>query len=432
MSMFSSWPEWLACVTLIIAVLVGKRFSRWTVGLVFAFLIGAWFVGSGKWFLVPVVIGAVGWLFTLRRPRFWKWTGSCLAITGALTTSMLCWLFPQPVPPPLIGDFLVGTSVIEVPADGDRPSLLAQIWYPSVDSTETHAVSWLPDSGVAPRVPYHRISHSQTHARRDVLAIREPMRFPVVFYEHSWMGHRSENIVQIENLASAGFVVIAVDHPGQAERIRYPDGSVVPGRYTTALDLDSEDGVTEFEAAAERCFRERIANVEHVRLFLMEAHSGVLAGRLNLDRVGVFGFSFGGSTAMRLCAEVPAFVAGANEDGLVLGSELPAGPFLFFDQEMPAWLLAPPSGSEDAGQRIVRKAEERIQEALAQPERERVIIEGSRHLSFSDRIYASPFPRLARVGTRSPAEIHEILSSHLESFFSAALKQVNDLSSGAR
>jgi dienelactone hydrolase len=196
---------------------------------------------------------------------------------------------------------------------------------------------------------------------------------------------------------------------------------VVLARYAELLDLTSLKGVAAFEATAQRCFNERMSNVERVRVALKGDVAGRLKGRLNLDRVGVFGFSFGGSNALRLCSQNPAFHAGANEDGLFLGEEMPAGPFLFFDQEMPSWLLDPPSGEEDAEQSLIRRAEAHIQEAMHQSGRERVVLDGTRHLSFSDRIYTSPFPRLARVGRRSAQEVHEVLSTRLYQFFTAAL-----------
>ena len=79
------------------------------------------------------------------------------------------------------------------------------------------------------------------------------------------------------------------------------------------------------------------------------------------------------------------------------------------------------SHREDVGQALTRVAEGHIQEAMRQPGRERVILDGTRHLSFSDRIYASPLPRLARAGTRPAVEVHEIIGARLNDFFKAAL-----------
>lgn len=249
------------------------------------------------------------------------------------------------------------------------------------------------------------------------------MKLPVIFYEHSWTGHRAENIAQVESLASKGFVIVAVDHPGQAARVRYADGTVVVSKLTPSLDLTSATAVAEFESTAEHCLTQRISNVERVKASLENNSLPDFHGKINLDRLGVFGFSFGGTCALRLCARHPSFHAGANEDGLFLGDEMPRGPFLFFDQEMPSWLLAPAAPAEDAGQTLTRRAEAGIQEALKQPARYREILDGTTHESFNDRIFLCRFPRLAGAGVRPAAEVHGILTTRLTDFFSRELHE---------
>jgi dienelactone hydrolase len=144
--------------------------------------------------------------------------------------------------------------------------------------------------------------------------------------------------------------------------------------------------------------------------------------RLKLDRLGVFGFSFGGTSALRLCARDSSFHAGANEDGLFLGDEMPKGPFFFFDQQMPAWLLTNPAPGEDVGQVLTRKAESQILTAMKQPSRYREILDGTTHDSFNDRIFLSRYPHLARAGKRPAAEIHAIIVNRLSEFFSRELQ----------
>ena len=414
-SNLSSWPEWVACVLVIATVLLGRRFQKALVVLVVVF---AWGFGTAKGLMFPLAVGCIVWLWTNKKQGRLHKSGEVLIIGGALSTALLCWLFPLPVPPALAGSHAVGTFNFEIESS---PKLLAQVWYPSDQLENADPEPWLPYSELAPAFPYHRLAYARAHSRRNVPAITTDKLLPVMFYEHSWMGHRAENVVQVEDLASRGFVVVAVDHPGQAERVRYADGSVVPGRYPEPIDLSTLKAEAAFEATAEQCFTERMAQVERVRLALKGNAAGNLRGRLNLDHAGVFGFSFGGSTALRICSVNPAFVAGANEDGLFLGTAMPRGAFLFFDQEMPAWLLKPAEPGEDVSQMLTRRAEEHVLEAMRQPECERVIIDGSRHLSFSDRIYASPFPRLARVGTRPAGEVHEILSARLAGFFRVSL-----------
>jgi pimeloyl-ACP methyl ester carboxylesterase len=137
--------------------------------------------------------------------------------------------------------------------------------------------------------------------------------------------------------------------------------------------------------------------------------------------MGVFGFSFGGSTALHLCASHPDFVAGANEDGLYLDVGEPRGPFLFFDQEMPWWLLEKPAASESAEQAMTRRAEHRILQAMDKPGRQRHILLGTAHASFTDRKFSSPLPWITRTGNRRPRDVHEAILSPLALFFQVHL-----------
>ncbi len=417
----SSWPEWLACLAVAGLVIswTGKRGT--SAAILIGIVMTAWIIGTGKVFLAPLAQGGTIWILMARMKNPWRWMGKCVAIGGAAGTALLCWVFPLPEVPPLAGSHQVGTFTLEIPAAGASPRLVTQVWYPSDEIGGSPAISWLPDKALVPMLPYHRLAYAKAHARENVPLAKINSPLPVLFYEHSWMGHRAENIAQVESLASQGFVVVAVDHPGQAERVLYQDGSVVKGRFPEPLDFSSTKSVGDFITNSRPCFTERLEQVERVRLALAGNSAGILSAKLKLDRVGVFGFSFGGSAAIQLCAKNPAFVAGANEDGLFLGNDFPRGPFLFFDEETPAWLESARKPDENASQILTREAEARIQDALKQPQRERLILDGTRHLSFSDRIFDSRFPRLARVGTRPQREVHELLCNKLGEFFHAHL-----------
>ncbi len=358
----------------------------------------------------------------MKRRRQMTWLGITVALAAAVALGLFLFLFPVPSPPPLEGPHAVGTLTFEVPAMGKTPRLLVQAWYPTDHPEAGKPSPWLPDPELAPRFPFHRIAYATARAKTGVPLWNEP-KLPVIFYEHSWTGHRAENIAQVESLASMGFVIIAIDHPGQAARVRYSDGTVALAKLTPSIDFTTSKGVAAFQASAMNCLEKRISNVASVKQALMGNAVPVLKDRLNLDRLGVFGFSFGGTSALRLCARDPSFHAGANEDGLFLGNEMPKGPFLFFDQQMPAWLITEPTPGEDAGQVLTRQAESYILAAMKQPHRYREILNGTTHDSFNDRIFLSRYPQLARSGNRPAAEVHALIVTRLTEFFSRELKR---------
>lgn len=330
------------------------------------------------------------------------------------------FLFPVPSPPPLPGPHAVGTLTFEIPAAGDAPPLVTQVWYPTDDATGGAATPWLPDPALAPSFPRQRIGSARSRARAGV-AVTNGM-LPLLLYEHSWAGHRSENVAQIENLASRGFVVIAVDHPGQAARVRYTDDHIVATLLPDHPDLSSESAVASFLKLADDCLDRRLPDIARVKAALKNGIVPPLSGHLNFERMGVFGYSFGGTCALRLCARDPAFVAGSNEDGLYLFDDEPIGSFHFFDGEMPVWLLESPSPDENAGQTLTRQAEARIRQALHHTGRQRTIIEGTNHASFCDQIFHCRIPRLARAGKRPAAEVHSTITDALADFFGRTIR----------
>lgn len=343
--------------------------------------------------------------------------GSAL-LAGLAAVAGYLYLFPLPSPPRLQGAHAVGTSTFEIPPEGDAPRLVAQVWYPAVAAAGETA-DWLPDAELAPEFPFHRIAGAKGNARRDAVPAAG-LLFPVLFYEHSWTGHRAENVAQAEALASEGYVVVAVDHPGQAARVRYADGTVV-ATDLAAPDFSTEEGVAAFEKLAGECLEHR---AEDIRRVVAALRSGSLAPRVAMDlsRIGVFGYSFGGTSALHLCGSDPDFVAGVNEDGLFLGSAMPGGSFLCFDSEIPPWLAEKPEPGETPEQGLIRRCEARLRLAMEAPERRRVELAGTTHQSFHDRIFLCRVPKLAGCGTRGAEDVHSAIVSELTEFFGDHLR----------
>jgi|GEM_PF-3310534 len=419
----SSWLEWIVCLLTAVSAVMAFRKGRIWLLIALLALIAGWFLGTAKGLLIPAAIGSLALWATVRAGALLKASGLTLALGGALASALLCWVFPLPEIPALSGPSPVGTMTFTLPAGGGSPPLLTQVWYPSRVSKSAPRAPWLSDPALTPRFPFHRQGNALANARNGLELSDASAKFPVIFYEHAWNGHRQENVAQVEDLASHGFIVIAVDHPGQAGRVLYPDGKVIVTRLPASFELASEGEVADFEKLAEQCLVERIQQLTRVKQALADRVPAMFAGRLALEHSGVFGFSFGGTTALRCCAQDPSFYAGANEDGMFLGDENPRGPFLFFDEQQPGWLLKPAGPAEGAEDSQTRRSETRIRNAMKKPDRYRMVLDGTLHPAFMDRIFTCRIPWLARVGTRSSAEIHQLITSRLTIFFKETLLQ---------
>ena len=122
---------------------------------------------------------------------------------------------------------------------------------------------------------------------------------------------RSDDTALEENLASDGFVVVAVDHTHEAHWVQFPDGRIV--RWSVPYTSSNANGSTPAVA------RRRVKDLQFVlaELSVLDRGNPVLRGALDLARVGAFGFSLGGSTAANAMKTDPKIRAGADLDGAI-------------------------------------------------------------------------------------------------------------------
>jgi len=416
---------WLEPTTLLIVAFMAflpKRVIRPASLVWLVLLAGMWVAGFRSSWLLVSAVGLILLLTWGNPPGRKSKVARTLALFLGITAAAFSWLFPLPETPRPAGPYPVGTRTIELPAEGsDHPKLSAQIWYPCIASGPLEP--WLPDPGLTAGFPFNRQQDAPGRSRHNAPVAAFDAPFRVVFYEHAWNGHRAENVAQTQDLASRGFVVVAIDHPGQAARIRYADGSIAGSTTPAVPDFSGETAISSFELEAERLIEKREANIIRMKSALSSIGiGGDLATASRWDEVGIFGFSFGGSCAIHLCSRRREFVAGANEDGLYLGDGVPTGPFLFMDQAYPAWLESGPTADETPEQKLVRRAETKLKAALATPSKSRVVLANTRHAAFSDRKFLSRLPIFTRCGSRPAAQVHQEISTAIGGFFEDAMK----------
>ena len=235
----------------------------------------------------------------------------------------------SPLPKPT-GPFAVG-RVERLFTDSSRDilyrsvtngSLMATIWYPAgevgrrmpgpyVNPREMQA--WIELYG---KYGYHwnaaqiaRLTNSQSYSFPAVPLSSHPRKFPVVLYVHGQVGLRTDNTGSAEELASHGFVVVSSAHGGTAG-VEMPDGTLVTPE--TEYHLSGNDT----NSVAVAIFHDQTRDLQFVldELERLNAHDRFFAGRLALDRVGVFGWSYGGAAAAELCDVEPRCKAGVALD----------------------------------------------------------------------------------------------------------------------
>ena len=154
-----------------------------------------------------------------------------------------------------------GFQFIEVPADGPLPALKGGVWYPCAQPTQEvklgpFVMSVAKDCPVAgDKLPLVVISHGRGG---------------------TFVGHSDT----AKTLADAGFVVIAINHPGD-----------------TALDKSRTNDFS--------VFVERPADIKRTIDFMLGPWPD--AGKIDTGRIGMFGFSRGGYTGLVAIGANPHF-----------------------------------------------------------------------------------------------------------------------------
>lgn len=134
---------------------------------------------------------------------------------------------------------------------------------------------------------------------------------PLILYSPGWGGARTQSSIQTQNLASHGFVVIGCDDVA-SDPATDPDRGV-------AMDLMSDAAAV---ATLERFGRHVVGQAVRLLDVLDALEAGqvpLLAGRVDLRRVGMLGHSIGGGSGLQAALTDPRIVAVFNLDGGLFG-----------------------------------------------------------------------------------------------------------------
>jgi predicted dienelactone hydrolase len=238
-------------------------------------------------------------------------------------------LAPVSLPRPT-GRFAVGTETfVATDAARDGRRIPVQLWYPAdrrsarKSSPARYALP-VTSATIAEllAVPVQDVAAIGTNAFAGPELARTGRRLPVVLFSPGFGVSRPLYSGLAADLASHGYLVAVLDHPGEDQPVEFPDGSIVP-----PVPVDSEEAYAALLPV-------RIADTRAALGLLarLDAEPGTRMHKaLDLGRVALAGHSFGGAVAaeaMRLDQRVRA---GVNLDGTMLGRVVDTGldrPFL--------------------------------------------------------------------------------------------------------
>lgn len=257
-------------------------------------------------------------------------------------------LLPVPTLPRPTGPHPVGSVTMRwidrdraedaTPDADDRRDVIVQAWYPAAKGAEGRHPPYVDGLGRLPRMistfpryVFRRFGEIDIHAVQGA-AVADGSAWPVILFSPGYGATRSFYTGLAADLASRGYVVLAVDHPYEAAVTQLADGRVA------APAPDAGKTEAERHADMERQVVVRVADLRFVldQIARPNQLAPVLAGRLDANRVAAIGHSFGGASAALLASQDPRIGAAADIDGMLYGDvrgETFRGPFLLVESD---------------------------------------------------------------------------------------------------
>lgn len=418
------WPGWTLVLSLAAALLA--VIQVWTEGYRWQMIPGYVLTGG------LLVLAGLSLIWSISVPRPALWPGWVL-LAGAFGAGTVFPMFQFPNP---TGPYAVGTEIRQL-VDWNRKEtlggvpgrpreLMIQIWYPAKVPSEAKPMHYIPDERLVRSWRDSHLTSVRTHSFLNAPVAPAAPPFPVVIFSPSWQGERNQNTFQVEELASHGFVVVGIDHTYSTSVTLFPDGRVVRTPPMAFRDLSSEEALRGSFQLSEKLIHIRARDIEFVAGKLNHLGSAgspdLLDGRLDLDRAGVFGFSFGGGAAAQACWMDKHFKAGIDMAGAMFGEAATSGieqPFLFFDEgdDVP-WA---DFKSSNPVKRRYAGAEKRDfdveNNALEKHGGYRVRILGTEHINFTDTALFSPVRYLSGAGRIDPRRAMHVINAYTLAFF---------------
>ena len=253
---------------------------------------------------------------------------SVMSLFLALSGVLAGWLLPVVTLPKPTGPYAVGILDRAIVDEARGRRLMASIWYPAAQNGIPAPLTHYPDEVAAglgqlaglPDLPFQHLRYFTVAASEGVPVLTDGGPFPVLVFSHGLVGLRLQNSSMLQDLASWGYVVVALDHTDAAAVTVFPDGE------TRFYDLERFGIPSNVEPDKtlmnERVFPAWVADQLFVydRLETWSRNDPVLAGKLDLTRIGSFGHSFGGATALEVCRVDPRCRAAVNMDGGLYGA----------------------------------------------------------------------------------------------------------------
>ncbi len=451
---------------LLLATLLGLAFSglwkskmpslRITSIVLMTVLVAHLLLSGFRWQIAPAYAAILVVTLASAMPR--RWVRAILFVpTLALTalSAVATWAFPLFELPQPKGDYAVGFTEVFLtdearaedytPDESDKRRLALQVWYPTEVPESGQRRQYFEQPIVRSKailgngpLPWFVLTHlGKIKANSFTDAPIAEGVYPVVVYSHGLgIGWSSGNTPLVEELASQGFIVVAIGHSHIGSSVIFPDKVAEFDPATrVAMDTEPPEEVMEIYSTLKEItdpdeqldvFMRSMAmmpasikgKVDNALETQIEDQAFVLASlptlssenvdfgtHIDMESIGFFGMSIGGSASIITCEKHPDCSAVVNMDG-------------FHPDQASATLPVPLLALHRTDNLLLN-----VNFNKATADAYLVEVSGTTHFNYFDFAMISPLlKKMGILGTIDGREGLEVQRDFLTSFFNKYLK----------
>lgn len=277
----------------------------------------------------------------------WFYTIPVFLIIATLSLNARSFDTPKDYPFQVLkGEFAVGTVDLVWVDEGreetlsddpdDKRHLFIKIWYPANKESVGNAAlaPYIPSLNELDNPEYFRpLSLLSSRSYLNIPISQKKPNYPVLVYNHGGGEIRFSGSFVTEELASQGYIVVSIGHPGFNLSSRFPDWYVFKNDWTrkwyeeNSVLLESKSDKDKKIATEIRfdyygeLFEIWRKDAKFVldKLALINKSDSFFSGYLDVNKLGMLGWSFGGALSIQMTHDDPRVRAAVLHDGALFG-----------------------------------------------------------------------------------------------------------------
>lgn len=255
-----------------------------------------------------------------------------ISIISLFVSAIIIIVMPVPKLPNSTGDFPISTMSllmtdnsrpeIYTDSDDDVRELMVTVWYPSKDDKEISNKPYIKDLNLfsstlmkelgLPKFILNYIENVKTQVTVDGPVSDKADKYPLIVFSHGMAVTSQLYTSIIKNLVSNGYIVASIEHTYSTMVTTFPDGKVTT--FKTNVDNYTDMELKTLEDIWVDDISFVISQMEGMNSGL---YSDLLKDRIDINKIGVLGHSFGGGAAYRACYMDNRIKAAINLDGSI-------------------------------------------------------------------------------------------------------------------